>query len=175
MNALAHGAEALYTRFANPVATMAALRGAELLATKLDQERESRDRGGLALGSLLCAYAIDSALFALHHVVCQTLVRVCGTPHAETNAAMLPRTMEAMRDRAPDAIRDLAAAIGTQPARIGERIEELGPGPRTLGELGADRGRLGDVVDQAMARPQLAWMQSPPDRAELTALLESAW
>jgi alcohol dehydrogenase class IV len=175
MNALAHGAEALYTRFANPVATMAALRGAELLATTLDQERESRDRGALALGSLLCAYAIDSALFALHHVVCQTLVRVCGTPHAETNAAMLPRTMEAMRDRAPDAIRDLAAALGTQPVRIGERITQLGPGQRTLGELGADRERLGDVVEQAMARPQLNWTPNPPDRAELTALLESAW
>jgi alcohol dehydrogenase class IV len=83
--------------------------------------------------------------------------------------------MEAMRDRAPDAIRDLAAAIGTQPARIGERITQLGPGPRTLGELGADRGRLEDVVDQAMARPQLGWTPSPPDRADLTALLESAW
>jgi alcohol dehydrogenase class IV len=175
MNALAHGAEALYTRFANPVATMAALRGAELLATTLDQERESRDRGALALGSLLCAYAIDSALFALHHVVCQTLVRVCGTPHAETNAAMLPRTMEAMRDRAPDAIRDLAAALGTQPVRIGERITQLGPGPRTLGELGADRERLGDVVDAALARPQLAWTPHPPDRAELASLLEKAW
>jgi alcohol dehydrogenase class IV len=175
MNALAHGAEALYTQFANPVATMVALRGAELLATALDQERASRDRRALALGALLCAYAIDSALFAVHHVLCQTLVRVCGIPHAETNAAMLPRTMEAMRDRAPGAIRDLAAAIGTEPPRIGKRIEKLGPGPRTLGELGADRERLGDVVDQALARPQLGWMSDPPDRADLTALLEGAW
>ena len=39
--------------------------------------------------------------YALHHVVCQTLVWVLGTPHAETNATILPLTMEAMRSRAP--------------------------------------------------------------------------
>jgi alcohol dehydrogenase class IV len=175
MNALAHGAEALYTPFANPVATTAALRGAELLARALDRERAARDRAALALGSILCAYAMDSALFALHHVVCQTLVRVCGLPHAETNAAMLPHTMEAMHGRAQDAIGELAAVIGAEPARIGDRIEELGPGARGLGELGAERDRLGDVVDQALGRAELGWTPHPPDRDELTALLEHAW
>ena len=80
MNALAHGAESLYTPLANPVATMAALRGAELLAGALDHPAEERDRAALALGSLLCAYALDSAGFALHHVVCQTLVGCSGRP-----------------------------------------------------------------------------------------------
>jgi maleylacetate reductase len=175
MNSLAHGAEALYTVFANPVATMVALRGASLLTAELDSDRRSRDRVALALGSLLCAHAFDSALFALHHVICQTLVRTCGTPHAETNAAMLPRTMEAMRDRAPDAIAELAAAIGTDPAGIGERIEELGGGRRRLEELGASRECLPDVVRGALERPQLQWMPSPPDGDELTALVEAAW
>ncbi len=110
MNALAHGAEALYTPFANPVATLAALRGAALLAAALDQPVAERNRSAVALGSLLCAYALSSAGFALHHVVCQTLVRMLGTPHAETNAAMLPRIMDAMRTRAPEAIESLAAA-----------------------------------------------------------------
>jgi alcohol dehydrogenase class IV len=175
MNALAHGAEPLYTPFANPVATMAALHGASLIATSLDAERSARDRKALALGSLLCAYALDSGLFALHHVISQTVVRVCGTPHAETNAAMLPRTMEAMRDRAPEAIGELAAAIGAEPERIGERIEALGGGRRRLEELGAARDCLPDVVRGALERPQLQWMPSPPDSDELMALLEAAW
>ena len=129
MNALAHGAEPLYTPFRNPVATMAALRGAELIATALDQDREERDRAALALGSILCAYALDSALFSLHHVVCQTVVRVCGTPHAETNAAVLPRALEAMRERAPGAIAELAArARARTPSGIGARVEELAGG-----------------------------------------------
>ncbi|HYU60018.1 MAG TPA: iron-containing alcohol dehydrogenase [Solirubrobacterales bacterium] len=174
MNALAHGAEALYTPFSNPVATMAALRGAELIATALDAEPEARDRAALALGSILCAYALDSALFSLHHVVCQTLVRVCGTPHAETNATMLPRTMEAMRERAPDAIDELAAAIGTDAERIGARIEQLGGGPRRLADLELDPGCLDDALEAILKRPELGWIADPPDRTQLEALIEAA-
>jgi maleylacetate reductase len=172
MNALAHGAEALYAPFANPVATMAALRGAGLIAAALDSERERRDRAALALGSILCAYALDSALFSLHHVVCQSIVRTCRTPHAETNATMLPRTMEAMRYRAPEAIHDLAVALGADPDRIGARIEELGGGARRLADLGGDPSCLDAALDAMLERPEFQWVPDPPDRAELEALIE---
>ena len=118
MNSLAHGADSLYTPFANPVSRMTALHGAELIATSLDQRPAERDRDALAEGSLLCAYAIDSAAFALHHVICQTLVRICGTPHAETNAAILPRAMAFMVPRAPEELDSLAADIRAEPAKI---------------------------------------------------------
>ena len=111
MNALAHGADSLYTPYSNPVSEWAALRGAGLIASSLDEPRETRDRAALAEGAILCGYAIDSGLFSIHHVVCQTLVRVCGSPHAETNAAILPRAMAFMEPRAPDAIESLARAI----------------------------------------------------------------
>jgi alcohol dehydrogenase class IV len=175
MNALAHGAESLYVPLANPVAQMAALRGAESIAAALDQPREERDRDALALGAILCGYAVDSTGFAVQHVLCQTVVRVCGTPHAETYAAMLPRVMDAMRDRAPAAIASLADALGTEPARIGVRIDRLAGGPVRLGELGADIGLLGRVVEVAMQRPELARTPSPPSSAEVTEILASAW
>ena len=111
----------------------------------------------------------------MHHVLCQTIVRVCGTPHAETYAAVLPRTMEAMRDRAPEAIAALAEAIGTDPGRIGERIEALGGGPRRLGELGADPDCRAQVLEVAGRREQLAMTPNPPGADELGAILDSAW
>jgi maleylacetate reductase len=175
MNALAHGAEPLYTPLANPVATLAALRGAELIASALDEVGPGRDRAALALGSILCAYALDSAAYALHHVVCQSLVVVLEIPHAETNATMLPRTMEAMRSRAPEAIGSLAAALGAEPDAIGERIEELGGGPRRLGDLGGDAGRIDVALDAILARPELGNTPAPPRREELRQLIESAW
>jgi alcohol dehydrogenase class IV len=175
MNALAHGADSLYTPLANPVSTLAALRGAKLIATALDQSRLERGRAPLALGSLLCAYALDSAHLALHHVVCQTLVRTLGLPHAETNAAMLPRTMEAMRDRAPRAMSALARALGVARKRVGERIEELGGGRRSLSELGADRAKIDAAVAAMLARPELEATPDPPDREGLEALIEAAW
>jgi maleylacetate reductase len=175
LNALAHGAEALYVPLANPVATIAALRGARFLAGALDQPAADRDRAALAVGSILCAYAVDSTRYALHHVVCQTLVRTLGIPHAETNAAILPRAMEAMRPRAPDAIAGLASALGTHVDAIGERIDELGGGRRHLGDLGADRAGVDRAVDAILARGELRAIPDPPDRDELRRLVEAAW
>jgi len=175
MNALAHGADTLYSPFSNPVSEMSALRGAELIASALGEERQVRERADLACGAILCGYAIDSAGLGLHHVICQTLVRVCGTPHAETNAAVLPGSMDAMRARAPDAIGALAEALGTQPERISDRIETLAGGRLRLGELGADRDLLDQVVEAASQRPELARTPDPPSGAELSAILHSAW
>jgi alcohol dehydrogenase class IV len=175
MTALAHAADSLYTPFANPVSRMTALRGAELIATALDEGREGRDRAALALGAILAGYAIDSGLFAIHHVTCQTLVRVCGSPHAQTNAGILPRAMAFMAPRAPDEIGELAAAIGCEPDGIEARILELGGDPPGLGAAGADRDRLGEAVEAILERPELAFTPSPPSREELTALIERAW
>ena len=176
MNALAHGADSLYTPFANPVSEMAALRGAELIASSLDQAREERNPAALALGSLLCGYAIDSAMFGIHHVVCQTLVRVCGSPHAETNAAILPRALALLVARAPDRLAALAAAIETDPEDIEARVLQLGGDPAGLGAVGADRGKLEGALDSMLVRPELAFVPGPPvGRDDLEQLIESAW
>jgi alcohol dehydrogenase class IV len=175
VNALAHGAEALYVPFANPVASLAALRGAELIATALDLPAGERDRGALALGAVLCGYAVDSAGYALVHVVCQTLVRVTGTPHAETYATMLPPAVDAMRSRAPEEIASLAQALGVGPDEIRARIESLGGGPRRLRDLGASPDRLESACHAMMQRDELANTPDPPGPEELRRLVEDAW
>jgi alcohol dehydrogenase class IV len=175
MNALAHGADSLYTPFANPVSEMTALRGAELIASSLDDDPAERNRDALALGSVLCGYAIDSGMFSLHHVICQTLVRVCGTPHAGTNAAILPRAMAFMTSRAPDGLQPLAAALGAQPVEIESRILELGGNPPGLGDQGADRSKLPEALDSMLLRPELAFTPEPPTRDELEQLIDQAW
>jgi alcohol dehydrogenase class IV len=175
MNALAHGADSLYTPFANPVSQMTALRGAALIAGSLDEEGQERNRAALALGSLLCAYAIDSAAFGLHHVICQTLVRICGSPHAETNAAILPRAMVFMVPRAPDQLTSLAEAIGTAPEQIEARVLELGGNPAGLDAVGADREKLDQAIESMLIRPELAFTPEPPSRDELAQLIAGAW
>jgi len=175
MNALAHGADSLYTPYANPVSQMTALQGAGAIAKALDQEPEARDRGSLALGSILCGYAIDSGMFAIHHVICQTLVRVCGSPHAGTNAAILPRAMAFMVPRAPNHLIALAAVIGTEPDRIEARILDLGGNPPGLGAIGADRDKLDEALEAILARQELGFTPGPPNREELEQLIESAW
>ena len=176
MNALAHGAESLYTPLADEISRSAALRGARMIAGALDREPSERDRSELALGALLCGFAVDRSGFALHHVLGQTIVRVCGTPHAEAYAALLPVTMDAMRERAPEQIAKLAEALGTEPEAIGDRLAELAGGRRRLGELGAERACLEPALDAAMARAELFQMTPGElDRNDLRAILEAAW
>jgi alcohol dehydrogenase class IV len=154
---------------------MTALRGAELIAASLDEDPTERNRANLALGSILCGYAIDSGAFALHHVVCQTLVRVCGTPHATTNAAILPRAMAFMASRAPDGLAALASAIGTTPDQIEPRILQLAGNPPGLGAQGADRTMLLQAIESMLLRPELAFTPKPPTGDELLDLINRAW
>jgi alcohol dehydrogenase class IV len=175
MNALAHGADSLYTPFVNPVSRMTALRGAELIAVSLDEPPNERNRAALAQGSLLCAYAIDSAMFGIHHVICQTLVRICGTPHAEANATILPRAMAFMVPRAPDQLSSLAESLGTAPEDMEARILQLGGDPLGLGQLGADRGKLDQAIESMLLRPELAFTPEPPTRDDLAELIEKSW
>jgi alcohol dehydrogenase class IV len=176
MNALAHGVDSLYTPFANPLSRMAALRGAELIAAALDQERGERDVAALALGSLLCGYAIDSGLFALHHVACQTLVRVCGSSHAETNAAILPRAMSFLATRAPKEMEEAATAIGTDLENVEARVLALGGNPPGLGAAGADKGKLAKAVEAMLQRPELTFVPGSSLSADdLAELAESTW
>jgi maleylacetate reductase len=150
---------------------MAGLRAAELLATGLDEDRQP----DLALGSILAGYALGSAGMALHHVVCQTIVRIAGTDHAKTNAAMLPHTAEALARVAPAQMRELGVAIGAGDGGLGTRIAGLAGGPTRLSAIGVERGQLGPIAEAAAARSELANLPVTPTRDQLLRLLETAW
>ena len=69
----------------------------------------------------------------------------------------------------------LAEALGTKPDGIEERIDDLA-GHRRIGELGADRARIDEVVDVAMRRPELTQMTpGEVERSDLAGILEAAW
>ena len=168
MNALAHALEALYVPLRNPLADAAALEAAQLIGSGL--RAPEPDRGRLALGSLLGAYALGATGLAVHHVVCQTLVRVAGTPHADTNAVMLPHSLDLMGRRVPDAIARFRSRLGADARELGFRAGV----PGTLAELGVREEHSGGVVDAALARPQLANTPDPPGRDELLAYVRAA-
>lgn len=177
MNALAHAVEALYTPLANPVASLAALRAAELIGSGLADE--AVDRVGVSLGALLAGYASGLTGFAFHHVVCQTTVRVAGTPHAETNAVMLPHSVRLMVGRAPEAVASLGAALGgatAGPDQAPAAVERLTrrAGATTLRELGAGEEHVDAILDALEKRPEIARTPRPPDRDELRGLVVAA-
>jgi alcohol dehydrogenase class IV len=156
MNALAHAMESLYTPRANPVAEMAALRGARLLGAELPKDEPCG--GELALGALLGGYAVGTTGLAVHHAVCQTIVRACGTPHAETNAVMLPHSARLMAARAPREMGEFARALGApeaDAAAASARVAALTAlsGFTRLSELGVTESAMEEVASAAAGHP----------------------
>jgi maleylacetate reductase len=177
MNALAHAMESLYTPLANPVADIAALRAIELIGSALPDVDPVR--GDLALAALLAGYASGAAGLAVHHAVCQTIVRVAGSPHAETNAVMLPHFAELMSMRAPAEMGALAAALGdpegtpeAAPAALARLAARSGH--MRLSTLGVEEAHFQPVVDAALQHPGVHNTPDPPGREELLELLERA-
>ena len=175
MNALAHAMEALYAPASNPANDAVALRAAGLIAAGLGEDAE-----WLSLGALLAGYASGVAGIAFHHALCQTVVRSAGTPHAETNAVMLPHTAHFAASRAREAMGELARALGhaaRDPLAAAKLIAPLAAlcGARRLSELGFEEERLDEVIEAASVHPALAASPGgPPTSDELRALLEAA-
>jgi maleylacetate reductase len=177
MNALAHAIEALYTPLANPVSELAALRAVELIGGAL--EADEPDRPSLALAALLAGYAVGTTGFAVHHAVCQTIVRVTGAPHAETNAVMLPRFVRAMAPRVSAQMRAAAGALGAEdrdPGTGAERVAELAAlcGYTRLSELGVEAAQLATVLSEALKHPAIGNLPEPLNERELREILEAA-
>ena len=173
MNALAHAMEALYTPAATPVNDAVALRAAGLIAAGLGEDGER-----LALGALLAGIASGNAGIAFHHAVCQTIVRAAGTPHAETNAVMLPHSARFAARRAPEALAELARALGGRDA--GDAADRIAPlsalcGVTRLSELGVAAEQLDEVLEAVADHRGLALTPGgAPSPDELRALLEAA-
>ncbi|MBA2764350.1 MAG: iron-containing alcohol dehydrogenase [Thermoleophilaceae bacterium] len=177
MNAFAHAFEALYTPLANPVSEGAALAAAAALSRGL-ADRSGAAREELALGAALAGYAVGTTGFAIHHATCQTIVRVVSTPHAETNAVVLPHSVDFMVARAPREVGLFAEAIGADgPAAASRVIASLaaGSGIRSLSDLGIQPAWIPHLAKAVAEHPALA--NTPgvrPAVAEVEGLLVAA-
>jgi len=167
-NALGHAIEGPLTPTASPVPTLAAAEAARLLA-------QHEDPDALALGALLSGYVIDSAGYGLHHVLAQTLARFAGVWHGQANAAMLPHTTVALRERNPGAIAALDDAAGIAMEALARRLAQ-DAGAQQLRHLGVTEDDLETCVREAYARhTHLAGTPPAASEPEIRALYEAAW
>ncbi len=166
MNSLAHAMESLYAPGANPVTEEAALRAARLYSRALPAGGPATD---LAEAAFLAGYAVGVAGLAVHHAVCQTIVRTCDTPHAQTNAVMLPHSARLMESRTPAVMTRFSDALGGQLTELAARS-----GHRSLSSLGVEQGDLPAVAGAAVGHPGIGATPDPPQEAEILELLQAA-
>ena len=172
LNALAHAIEAMYTPLTNPAAQLCGLEAVRQVAAGLGDEEP--DRPALALGAVLAGWASGSAGYAFIHVLCQTTVRVAGTPHAQTYAVMLPHGLRLLESRVPELMSQVAVALGSKSAAEGAARLRARAGVESLSELRVTAAQIPEIAEQAAQRAELHNTPDAPDRGEIEELLRRA-
>jgi maleylacetate reductase len=171
MNALAHACEARWNANGNPITDATAERGARLLSDGLAPSTPDRD--ALALGAVQAAHAFGLVGVGVHHVVCQTIVQRLGTPHAATNAVILPHTFALMAMREPAAISALDRAFGTDSGtRV--RAAAVRAGATRLRQFGHTLDEYRALVPVMLERAELSRTPGVTEH-DLLSLVEAAW
>jgi alcohol dehydrogenase class IV len=170
-NALGHAITALVSTRSTPIARAVAHDAITRLTGAWS--RAEPDRAELALGSLLAGWAVDRSGLGPHHALAQTAVRLTGLAHADVNAALLPHTSRALRERAADPLTRLDDALGTSLEQTAELLRDRAS-VSGLGVLAEDPELLDRAVQAAARRAELARVPPAMTEAEIRQLYLSA-
>jgi maleylacetate reductase len=179
MNALAHCAEALYVQGRNDEADAHALEGARLIGEYLPrvvaEPRGLDARTGLLRGACEAGQALGGSMLALGHAMAQALGGRYGLPHGALNAICLPAALRFNEPVAPDALRRLGTALGTEdPIGCVEELARLG-GFERLRDLGVPEDEFDDVAEAAAARAGAKANPRPARPEQIGDLLRSIY
>lgn len=178
INALAHAAEGLYSREANPVTSLFAEEAIAALGQGLpgvyanSSDIEARSRA--LYGAWLAGSVLGTVGMALHHKLCHTLGGSFNLPHAQTHTIVLPHALAYNAAAAPEAMRRIARALGSNDAAMG--VYELARrhgAPVALRDIGMIEADLDRAANIASANPY--WNPRPIDRTAIRSLLQNAF
>jgi maleylacetate reductase len=178
LNAIAHAVEALYARDRNPIISLMAQEGIRSLAHALPRIKNDPDdieaRSEALYGACLCGSCLGAVGMALHHKLCHTLGGSFNLPHAETHAVILPHAVAYNASAEPQAIAEIARALGADDAAGGlfELAGKLGI-RRSLGEIGMRMQDIDQAADLAVKNPY--WNPRPIERDAIRELITRAW
>lgn len=181
LNALAHCVEALWAPGANPVTSLAAEEGIQVLARGLPgvvaDPADLAARADALYGAYLAGSSFAAAGSGLHHKVCHVLGGAYDLPHAETHAVVLPHVLARHVAVLPDVGAQVARALGAGPGGPVRDLVDLSRrlgAPAGLREIGLAEAALPEATD-------LVLQALPPDlpvdagRESIAALLRAAW
>ncbi|MGF6656302.1 maleylacetate reductase [Paraburkholderia youngii] len=178
INAIAHAAEGLYSRDANPVISLMAEEGIAALARALpaivNDSQSVEARSDALYGAWLCGTVLGSVGMALHHKLCHTLGGSFNLPHAQTHTIVLPHALGYNRQAAPDAMKRIARALGSDDPALGvyELAKRCGA-PLALNDIGMSAQDVSKAADIASSNPY--WNPRAIEREALLEILQDAF
>ncbi len=180
LNAIAHAAEGLYARDANPVMSLMAEEGIRALAAGIPAvvaaPQNIDARAQCLYGAWLCGTVLGSVGMALHHKLCHTLGGSFNLPHAETHTIVLPHALAYNAAAAPEAMSRIQRALGNHDVSAAAALFDLAQHhgvPVALRDIGMKEADIDVAVDQALANPY--WNPRPIEREPIRALLRAAY
>jgi maleylacetate reductase len=178
INALAHAAEGLYSRDANPIISLIAEEGIAALAQALpaivadSQDIQARSRA--LYGAWLCGTVLGSVGMALHHKLCHTLGGSLNLPHALTHTIVLPHVLAYNAGAVPDSMQRIAKALGHAEAATGVyELARANGSPVALKDIGMQSDQIDRVAELATANPY--WNPRATDYTSIRAMLQDAF
>ncbi|HTP21055.1 MAG TPA: iron-containing alcohol dehydrogenase [Solirubrobacteraceae bacterium] len=178
MNALAHCAEALYTRRRTDDTDVVAMDGAKLISDWLPVVIERGDdleaRRQLLEGAMYAGAALRVGM-GLGHAMAQALGGRYGLPHGTMNAVCLPVALRYNQDVAATEIARLGEAMDRGDAIA--RVRELGglAGPSRLRDYGVPREDLETLAEAVAERAPAKANPRPAPSEAVLELLEEVW
>jgi alcohol dehydrogenase class IV len=157
LNAIAHAAEALYSRDANPIISLMAEEGIAALARSLPaivkNPSDIDARSDAQYGAWLCGTCLGTVGMALHHKLCHVLGGSFDLPHAETHAIVLPHAIAYNSATSPEAMARLGRALGgsSEPwVHVHEMLGRLGLSA-SLRDIGMTEQGLQHALDLVLS------------------------
>ena len=178
MNALAHCAEALYTRERTEDTDLVALDGAKLISRWLpvvvERGEDAEARRHLLEGAMYAGAALRVGM-GLGHAMAQALGGRYGLPHGTMNAVCLPPALRYNRDVAAEGIARFARAMDAEDAIA--RVSELAAlaGPPRLRDYGVPREDLASLSEAIAERGPAKANPRPAPPEAIHRVLEEIW
>jgi maleylacetate reductase len=178
VNAIAHCVEGLYAENANPLVSLMAEEGIRALGRSLpkvvNEPRDVEARSDALYGSWLGGVVLGAVGMALHHKLCHVLGGTFDLPHAETHTIVLPHAVAYNAAAAPEAMRRIAAALGSEDAARGLFDLNLSLGAWVaLQDIGMPADGIDRAVELATQNPY--YNPAPIRAAGIRQLLVNAW
>ena len=180
LNAIAHAMEALYAQDKNPVISLLAEEGIRTLGRALPIIKHQSDhmeaRSDALFGAWACALCLGTVGMSLHHKLCHTIGGRFNLPHAETHAIILPYAAAYNADAAPEAMGQIARALGREDNNGALALFDLTErvaAPTALKDFGMPEEGIAIATDLALQNQY--WNPRPIEKGAVQALISAAW
>lgn len=166
MDALTHAIESYTSKAASPISRALALTAVGMIARSLDKAyfagSDIGSREQMLVASMMAGAAFAQSRLGNVHAISHTLGGIFNIAHGIANAALLPYVMRFNLPACPEAMADIAAALGCETAGLPaaqaaelavEAVAALNRRlqiPDNIRELGVDLNRLDKMVDDSM-------------------------